>query len=163
MLVCVLSACGPASHGLEPGKATMPQLLDQMGEPSMVWSEGDGSLQLEFARIPKGGGNFMARVAPNGILMSLQQVLTEANVEALQPGMSRDQVRRALGRPGWIEGRESGELWHWPLDQNRPEVWQVDAQFSVAGTLLEVRRSRILYGQTLGGAAATGQQKRPQL
>ena len=141
----------------------MPQVLKQMGEPSMVWSEGDGSLQMEFAHVPEGGGNFMARMAPDGILMSLQQVLTEANVEALHPGMSRDQVRRRLGRPAWVEGVEAGELWHWPLDQHRPAEWQVDARFGAVGTLLEVRRSRIPYGQTLGGAATTGQPPRPQL
>ena len=37
----------------------------------MVWSEGDGSLLVEFARVTQGGGNFMARVAPNGVLLSL--------------------------------------------------------------------------------------------
>lgn len=160
--VCLLVACVGRSS-LEPGKTTLPQLLEQLGQPTMVWSEGDGSLQMEFARVAQGGGNFMAHVAPNGVLMSLQQVLTEASVEALQQGMSRDEVRRRMGLPARTERVGGQEIWHWPLDTRRPANWQIDAHFGAEGVLSEVRRSRIRLERTPGDARLAGQPERSPL
>lgn len=149
LIASLLAACvGGAPSGLEPGKTTLPQLLEQLGQPSMVWSEGDGSLQIEFARVAQGGSNFMARVDPNGVLLSLQQALTDARVASLQPGMSREQVRRYLGQPARIEFEGAEEVWHWPLDSRRPAVWQIDVHFGAGGNLDRVIRSRIRMERT---------------
>lgn len=162
LLASLLAAC-IGSSSVEPGKTTLPQLLEQLGQPSMVWSERDGSLQMEFARVTQGGGNFMARLAPSGVLLSLQQVLTEASVDALRQGMSRDEVRRQMGRPARTEHVAGGEVWHWPLDVRRPANWQIDAHFGAEGILQEVRRSRIRLERPASEARLAGQPERSPL
>lgn len=164
LLVCLLAACvGGVPPSLEPGKTTARQLLEQFGPPSMVWSEGDGSLQMEFARVAQGGGNFMARVAPDGVLLNLQQVLTDARVASLQPGMSRDEVRRHLGQPAKVENLPEGEVWHWPLDSQRPAGWQINAHFGARGFLEHVERSRIRFDHRSPSTRLAGQKAAPQL
>lgn len=142
--LCVLSACHDEAGGVTPGQTTLPQLLSRMGQPSMVWSDGDGSLQLEFSHVLDSGGNYMALVSANGTVISVQQVLTDSVVDSLQAGMSQDQVRRRLGRPASVESSTEGDVWHWPLAADgRPVVWQVDAHFGARGMLLEVQRKRV--------------------
>ncbi|MDP5238414.1 outer membrane protein assembly factor BamE [Uliginosibacterium sp. 31-16] len=147
LLSGVLGACAPSSGVLEPGKSALPQVLAQMGQPSMVWAGDNGALLMEFARVPPGYENFMARIGPDGVLISLRQVLTEESVAALRGGMTRDQVRQLLGRPAYVDAAldaEGVETWHWPLDAVHPPVRQLDVQFGAGGTVLGVGRSRIL-------------------
>lgn len=139
--LCVLTACQKETGGLKPGQTTLPQLLSRMGQPTMVWSDSDGTLQLEFSHVLEGGGNYMAQVSAGGVLVSLQQVLTDSVADGLQAGMSQDQVRRRLGRPASMESGAEGDVWHWPLGADgRPVVWQIDAHFGARGILLEVQR-----------------------
>ena len=139
LLSASLAACGVTSGGLAPGQATLPQVIEQMGEPSMVWSEPDGSLQLEFVRAPGGNGNFMAWVGRDGRLRRLEQVLTTENAGRLEVGMSREQVRRVLGRPAWTESLDGGgALWHWRLVESLPPRQQIDVRFGADGNLLAV-------------------------
>ncbi len=156
------AACTGTQAPLEPGKTRLSQLVRHLGQPTMVWSEGDGSLLVEFARAGQGGGNLMARVTPDGVMQSLQDVLTDARVASLLPGMSRDQVRRHLGQPVQIENGKDGEVWHWPLDSRRPAQWQVDAHFGAMGNLESVERTRIVLGSR-DPVRQTGQRMRSDL
>jgi hypothetical protein len=149
LLVGLLGACTPSAGVLEPGKSALPQVLAQMGQPSMVWAGENGALLMEFAHTPPGHENFMARIGADGVLISLQQVLTEENAALIKEGMSRDQVRQTLGRPARVDAAtsgRSGEQWHWPLDGARPPVWQLDVQFGASGTVMDVHRSRTQPG-----------------
>lgn len=156
--LCVLSACHDEAGDVTPGQTTLPQLLTRMGQPSMVWSDSDGSLQLEFSHVLDGGGNYMARVSAGGTVISLQQVLTDSVANTLQAGMSQDQVRRRLGRPASVESGMDGDVWHWPLGADgRPVMWQVDAHFGARGLLLDVQRQRrsvLPHPDVLAGHAA---------
>jgi len=146
LLLGLLSACAPSTGELKPGKSALPQVLAQMGQPSMVWSGANGALLMEFARVPSSYENFMARIGPDGVLISLTQVLTEENAKTLKEGMNRDQVRQTLGRPARVEAATAdngGERWHWPLDSARPPAWQLDVQFGATGTVMDVSRSRM--------------------
>lgn len=164
LVASVLSACaGSSSTAIEPGKTTMPQLLARLGQPTMMWSEGNGMLQLEFARAPKGGINYMARVASSGVLLSLQIVQPESELAHLEPGMSREQVRRQLGLPARIESLPEGEVWHWPLDQRRPATWQMDAHFGSNGLLSRIERSRVRPDAGRQSAHLAGKKGLPQL
>lgn len=148
LLIFVLccAGCTSTQAPLEPGKTRLSQLVRHLGQPTMVWSEGDGTLLVEFARAGQGGGNLMARVSPDGVMQSLQDVLTDARVASMLPGMSRDQVRRHLGQPAQIENLSAGEVWHWPLDSRRPAQWQIEAHFGAMGILESVERTRIVLG-----------------
>ena len=57
----------------------------------------------------------MFTIAPDGKLRDYQQVLTQENFSRIQPGMSRDDVRRLLGQPGSVAQfkRKNEEVWDW--------------------------------------------------
>jgi methionine synthase I (cobalamin-dependent) len=99
----LIFACSQTNGGLHPGKSTLPEVVAQMGQPSMIWSDEHGNLVVEFSRLPGQQQNFMARFSQDGLLISLEQVLTESRVVNLREGMSREEVRRLIGRPGSIE------------------------------------------------------------
>lgn len=163
LVALVCSACLNTAASFEPGKTTLMELVRHLGQPTMVWSEGDGTLLVEFARVSNGGRNFMARVAPNGVMQSMQEVLTEARVASLQTGMSRDAVRRTLGQPARIESQGADEIWHWPIDGRRPAQWQLDAHFGARGNLERVARTRIALGSRELTREEAGQKVRSQL
>jgi hypothetical protein len=158
--VGLLAGCEQTVSSLEPGRTTLPQLLEQMGQPSMVWSEGDGGLQMEFSRLDEQRSNFMARVSPQGTLVSLQQVLTPANVQTLQGGMTQDQVRRHLGRPAQIDKTPAGDVWYWPLAGEGGDDWQVEVHFGAGGTLVDVQSRLPRPGHSTGKSNQTGQEQR---
>ncbi|MDQ7990113.1 MAG: outer membrane protein assembly factor BamE [Candidatus Dactylopiibacterium sp.] len=137
----------------------MPELIRELGQPSMIWSEGDGTLLVEFARIQHGGSNFIARVGRDGVLQNLQEALTDARVAMLLPGMTRDEVRRHLGQPSSTEVTAATEIWRWPLDSRTPAQWQVEAHFGARGKLEQVARTRIAPPRIPGLAARSAIQK----
>ena len=145
LLLCLLTACSPAGNSLQPGVATLPQVVEQMGKPSMIWSDEHGNLMVEFSRLPGQQQNFMARFSQDGVLISLELVLTESRVVNLREGMSREDVRRLIGRPGSIEQADlaHGERWHWPLDSKKPADWQISVEFDMRGEVRSVERTRI--------------------
>ena len=57
----------------------------------------------------------MFEIDRNGKLRDYRQVLSEATFGAIRPGMSRDEVRRLLGRPKSVaEYRlKNEEVWDW--------------------------------------------------
>jgi outer membrane protein assembly factor BamE (lipoprotein component of BamABCDE complex) len=84
--------------GLTPGITTEAQVRSQMGEPVFT----DGSKRLEYPRGPQGLNTYMVDIDRDGKLQAITQVLTAANFAKVQPGMSEDEVRRLLGKPGQV-------------------------------------------------------------
>ena len=69
-----------------------------MVQPSMEWRDADGSTTFEYARMPQGLVNYMFDFAPDQCLRELRHALSEENFARIVPGMTRDDVRRRLGR-----------------------------------------------------------------
>lgn len=96
---CLLFACAGYSPGsLGPG-ATRDEAVRTMGPPTGQYALPNGGSRLEFARGPFGKHTYMLDFDRTGRLQRWQQVLTEANFNALQMGMSREEVLMKLGRP----------------------------------------------------------------
>ena len=75
-----------------------------MGEPVETRRRANGETVLWYWReIPNrayGRGNYAARIAPDGRLISFEQRLNDVNIAKLLPGVSRaEDVRDALGPP----------------------------------------------------------------
>ena len=87
---------------LTPGVTTEAQIRDQMGEPETARTYADGSKRLEYPRGPQGLNTYMIDIDPDGKLQAITQVLTAANFAKIRPGMTDDEVRRLLGKPGEI-------------------------------------------------------------
>lgn len=86
-----------------------------MGQPDTVWEEDDGSRTLEYPKGPEGARTWMFSIDRYGKLQDYRQVLTKENFARIQPGMTRDDVRRLLGRPGGMVQfkRKNEEVWDW--------------------------------------------------
>lgn len=86
-----------------------------MGKPDTVWEDDDGTRTLEYPKGPEGARTWMFTIDRFGKLQDYQQALTAENFTRIQPGLSRDEVRRMLGRPGSVVQfkRKNEEVWDW--------------------------------------------------
>jgi outer membrane protein assembly factor BamE (lipoprotein component of BamABCDE complex) len=88
--------------GLTPGVTTEAQIRSQMGTPETERTFTDGSKRFEYPRGPQGLNTYMIDIDRDGKLQAITQVLTAANFAKVQMGMSEDEVRRLLGKPGQV-------------------------------------------------------------
>jgi outer membrane protein assembly factor BamE (lipoprotein component of BamABCDE complex) len=87
---------------LTPGVTSEAQIRDQWGKPDTERTFTDGSKRLEYPRGPQGLNTYMVDIDRDGKLQSITQVLTAANFAKIYVGMSEDEVRRLLGKPGQV-------------------------------------------------------------
>jgi len=100
----VLSGCDYyASKMLKPGVSTEQEVRSLMGRPELVWAEDDGTRVLEYPRGPVGHDTYMVTIGPDGKFVSMRNMMTRERFEQVKVGMTRDQVRRMLGKPSEIE------------------------------------------------------------
>lgn len=102
LALTALLVAGCASYegrGLRPGDARAEDVVAVMGAPAMSWQDADGSRQLAYPRGPAGFHTFMVRVAANGRLVSIENVLDLPHLAAVKPGLSKEGVLRVLGPP----------------------------------------------------------------
>lgn len=115
-LACLLGACDDSAvRELQPGVATEAQVRDRFGVPGMEWHNDDGSITLEYARGPEGLKTWMITLGPDRVLQKIEQVLDDAHFARIQPGMSEQEVRRLLGKPGHVRPSQDkqGAEWEW--------------------------------------------------
>ena len=114
----LLSACASyRGSGLQPGVATLPEVVVLMGEPAMRWKDGNGREQLAYPRGPSGTQSFMAFIGTDGRLERIEQVLDMDHFARIEPGKSdKEAVLRILG-PSFLPPlyfRARNELaWEW--------------------------------------------------
>lgn len=87
-------------RGLAPGQATSADVERVMGRPAETRKVASGETWLYYPRQPFGRKMFVARVAPDGRLVALEQRLTDENIAKIVPGTTRrDELRDLLGPP----------------------------------------------------------------
>ncbi len=116
----MLASC---AHRL-PGRVALGQgeaeVLAAAGEPTARHALPAGGQRLEYAAGPMGRETWMFDLDPQGRVVGRLQVLNEAQFIALQPGISREELLRTLGRPaerrpgGW----QPGEVWSYRYPNN---------------------------------------------
>jgi len=160
VLVAVLFLGACASYdgrGLQPGQSAVSEVEQRMGAPAMRWKEPDGSELLAYPRGPAGYHTYMARIGPDGRLVSLENVLDMKHFALVRQGMSQDEVLRVLGPPypGWtVYFKARDELaWEWRYCDD----WNEPARFDVLfdGTSSKVR-STLSYTESQGYASFSG-------
>jgi outer membrane protein assembly factor BamE (lipoprotein component of BamABCDE complex) len=100
---------------LAKGISTEAEVRSVMGQPDTVWEEEDGARTLEYPKGPSGQRTWMFEIGKDGKLKDYTQVLTEERFARITPGMSKDDVRRLLGRPlSVVQFRlKQEEVWDW--------------------------------------------------
>lgn len=136
----LLAACASYSgSGLQPGAATLPDVLAVMGEPAQRWQDADGSQQLAYPRGPMGFHTYMVLIAPDGRLLRIENRLDPLHFGRLEPGKSdKAAVLRLLGPPD----QQSGAYF-----QARDElVWE----YRFCDSWGEASRFDVLFDATTG-------------
>lgn len=101
---------------LEEGVSTEAQVRAAFGEPLAVHAEPGGARTLEYTRQPEGTANYMITIGPDGVMSALRQVLAPPYFARVRPGMTREEVRRLLGKPA--------KEWEFPLKQESVWDWR---------------------------------------
>lgn len=114
LLASILLAGCANFAGVAPGTPAA-QLEPRFGAPAAVWKNADGSETWEYPRGPLGLETYMITIGPDRAVREVRQVLDDEYVFKVHPGMTRDEVRRLLGRPGEAASfdRRDEEVWSW--------------------------------------------------
>ena len=148
-----LNAIKPDSlllRGLTPGVTTEAEIRDQMGKPETERTFEDGSKRFEYPRGPQGTTTYMVDIDARGKLVSVTQVLTAENFAKVRMGMTEDEVRRLLGKPGEIAvyRLKPETVWSWKWAEGGPSG---DAFFNVhfdaSGVVYTTSRSDVIRGR----------------
>ena len=97
----VLAACAALpGAGLKPGVSTESEVRAALGKPAVELAEPGGGRSLAYPTGPMGTQTFMARLGPDGVLRSLDQVLAQEYFAQLRPGKTTGaEVLRIIGPP----------------------------------------------------------------
>jgi hypothetical protein len=111
----LLAGCQSYS-AISPGTPSQ-EVQARFGSPGMIYKNDDGSEAWEYPREVHGPERFMITIGPDRKTREVRQVITEEIFFArIRPGMSREEVRRTLGRPrdiSYVEAWDE-EVWTWP-------------------------------------------------
>ena len=134
-----LAACAGASS-ITSGMDGM-QVQAKMGKPETVRKNADGSQVWEYPTGPAGRQTYMVTVGSDRTVKDVRQVLSEEYFSQVKPGMSREDVRQLLGKPGEISmfGARDEEVWSWRYLQGNPMWFNVLFDRS-AGTVRTTQR-----------------------
>jgi hypothetical protein len=128
LLLCLLLA---ACSGFAPPNALIgmsrDQLLARMGQPDIERQYSDAA-RLEFPSGPFGKHTWFVYLDAGGHVSRAEQALNEQSFILINPGMSQDDVRKILGRPGEVQllGRSRGVVWSYRYENNSCLWFQVE-------------------------------------
>ena len=140
-----LLGCDARMSELKPGVSTATEVRSIMGQPTFEWKEPDGTVTWEFPRGPSGSVTYMVDLRPDGVLKAIRQVLTEAYFAKIQPGLSKDEVRKLIGKPAETMAfpLKKEEVWSWKFEQGSGEKWHYHVHFDLGGKVVTATRNRV--------------------
>lgn len=144
----LVSACASYSGSdLEPGVATLPEVIASMGEPAMFWNDPDGRQQLAYPRGPAGTQTYMVFIGADGRLEQIKGVLDMEHFARIEPGKSdQASVLRLLGPSAPLRTqyyRLSNELaWEWRFCDGGSLLAFFDVMFDASTGLVRTTYQR---------------------
>lgn len=144
-LATLLWACS----GLSPVTPGMDELQVQakMGKPETVLKNPDGTETWEYPTGPMGRQTYMVTLGSDHAVKQVHQVMSEEYFSQVRQGMSRDEVRRLLGKPGevsFFKARDE-EVWSWRYLQQNPMFFNVMFDRSSGTVRTTLRQEEILW------------------
>jgi hypothetical protein len=108
----LMGGCAYPAGKVPPG-SSVADAMNAAGRPTGEYALPGGGKRLEYATGPMGRETWMLDFDASGKLVSKRQVLTEANFATVRNGISRDDLRLALGSPSLVRrlGRQNQTLW----------------------------------------------------
>ncbi len=142
--IAVLYIAGCASYGgssLVPGTSRAADVQALMGEPAEKLAADNGDTVWFYPRLPAGRQTFAVRVSLEGVVLGVDQRLTEANLTKLAAGTSTmKDVRLLLGPPFRTVRfeRQRRPVWEYPMYNDIQLEYNLSVQFSYEGIVREV-------------------------
>ena len=113
-----LSSCATWTP-VHPGQSEA-EVIARLGQPTHVYQDGASRL-LEYMHGPAGQTTDMARIGPEGRLVSFEQVLTMEKFGTIKPGdADKEKVLRTIGAPSEVHFYQAAQLedWSYPFKEN---------------------------------------------
>ena len=145
LAVAFLAAGCANFSALSPGDSAR-SVEARVGAPASIWKNADGSEIWEYPLGPLGVETYMVTLGPDRAVREVRQVLSEEYVSKLHVGMSRDEVRRLVGRPRDIgfSDLNDEEIWSWRYREWRVRNMELYVQFDRStGALKRITRYQI--------------------
>ena len=122
----LLAACAGFGAAPQPGDA-VETVLSQIGPPTGEFAAGNGGRRLEFARGPFGKQTHMLDVDTDGRVVAWEQVLDERHFATITPGMTSQELRFRLGRPGriWAVRYHDQTVWSYRYETSFCQLFHV--------------------------------------
>jgi outer membrane protein assembly factor BamE (lipoprotein component of BamABCDE complex) len=100
---------------LEKGISSESDVRMVMGQPETVWEDDEGGRALQYPKGPEGVRTWEFTIDKHGKLKDYRQLLTEENFARIKTGMTKDTVRRMLGKPRTVQQYKlkNEEAWDW--------------------------------------------------
>jgi len=116
LLALSLAAAGCANFSaISPGDPA-PTVEARVGPPGAVWKNADGSEVWEYPQGSYAVQTFMVAFGSDHAVREVRQVLNETYFSRILPGMSREDVRRLIGKPR--------EIWYFPARDEETWTWR---------------------------------------
>jgi len=151
LLLPTLFAAGCASFSAIAPGASGQQVEKLVGAPASVWKNADGSEVWEYPQGPLGVETFMVTLGSDRAVREVRQVLNDETIAKLHVGMSRDEVRRMIGKPRYIGFSDytDEEIWSWRYRAWRVRTMDLYVQFDrPTGALKSVSKFQIDTGDS---------------
>jgi outer membrane protein assembly factor BamE (lipoprotein component of BamABCDE complex) len=154
-LLALLGACDREGQPVQEvgldrlavGVSSEGDVRTAMGRPETTWEDEDGTRILEYPKAPEGSRTWIFTIDPRGTLIEYHQALTAENFARITPGMSRDAVRRLLGKPRSVVrfALSKEEVWDYRfLDQHQSRLFNVHFD-EASGKVLRTSTSEVAY------------------
>ena len=139
-LLVVLGGCA-TYRDLHPGQSTLADVEAVMGHAAARRMRPDGETWLYYPKQPFGRKMYVARLAPDGKLIGVEQRLSEEYIAKLIPNHSRkEDVRELFGPPyeTLTFPRMERETWSWHMRQFGTLPVGLHVQMSPDGVVREI-------------------------
>ena len=142
MALALLAGC--ASFALHP-VASEAEALAAFGEPVQRWQNGDGTTTLEYSTQPMGETTLMITVDSAGVVLRQEDALAMENLARVEPGMTREQVSRLLGRHRSVQffSLSGEEVWDWNVHNDGPGIATLFNVHFIDGKVVRTSRSYV--------------------
>ena len=131
---------------IKPGVITGGEVRAKMGNPGFEFANDDGTVTWEYTRQPAGVHCYMITLGPDQVVRKLEQVLNESNYAKAREGMTRDQIRRLLGKPAnsTVFDNLREEVWEWHIEgMPHNELTYFNVHFDTGSGLVKKAGKRV--------------------
>jgi len=128
-------------NSIQPGD-TEDSIRERFGPPDTIWENPDGSVLWQFPQGFYATETFMVTIGSDGKVKSVHQALSEPFFSQIQPGMTKEDVHRILGRPR--------EIWRFPSRNEETWTWRYrDTNFMLFHVLFDTKTGTVRRTQRL--------------